>query len=130
MDTIRTLYVSADQATKKGNTYNLDITGGISAPAGARVFVDNIAMTNNVCDEVTDDDKWVYLKPFDQVDVPDVRESTLGFAWNGGPARNLLQTTATCKQQPYWATMARTAWTHGATNVTFTVFGYWSLLLY
>ena len=55
MDTIRTLYVSADQAVKAANnTYEYNIVGGISVAEGSRVYVDNIAMVNNVCDEVDD----------------------------------------------------------------------------
>ncbi len=80
MDTIRTLYVSAYQAVKNENdTYDLNIVGGISVADGARVYVDNIAMTNNVCEEITEADKWVYLKTFEQVDVPDVRNRTINF---------------------------------------------------
>ncbi len=58
----------------------MNIVGGISVPEGARIYVDNIAMTRNVCEEVSDADKWVYLQTFEQVDVPDVRSSTLSFS--------------------------------------------------
>ena len=67
MDTIRTLYVSADQAVKTpSNTYELNLVGGISVAEGSRVYVDNIAMVNNVCEEV--DEKttkytWELLLP-------------------------------------------------------------------
>ena len=53
MDTIRTLYVSADQAVKTpSNTFELNLVGGISVAEGSRVYVDNIAMVNNVSEEV------------------------------------------------------------------------------
>ncbi len=87
MDTIRTLYVSADQAVKEeNNTYGLNFVGGTSVAEGARVYVDSIAMANNVCEEFTESDKWVYLQTFEQVDVPDVRNITMDFQWDCSPA--------------------------------------------
>ncbi len=109
MDTIRTLCVSADRAVKKeNNTYDYNIVGGISVAEGSRVYVDNIAMANNVCEEVSEADKWVYLKTFEQIDVPDVRDLSLDFQWDGGPARNLLRTSAVCKQPSLHATLETT----------------------
>ncbi len=53
--------------------------GGIAVPEGARVFADNVSFRNTVSEEVTDNDKWAYLKVFEQVDVPDVRDQALAF---------------------------------------------------
>ncbi len=53
-----TFYVSADQATKAANnTCDLNIVGSISVAEGTRVYVDNTAMTSNVCEEVIENDK-------------------------------------------------------------------------
>ncbi len=97
MDTIRTLYVSADQAVKRAdNTYEYNIVGGISVAEGSRVYVDNIAMVNNVCEEVDEKNDQVYLGAFASHDLPETRNQSMAFAFDGGPGKITLMTTDCC----------------------------------
>ena len=88
MDTIRTLYVSADQAVKTpSNTFELNLVGGISVAEGSRVYVDNIAMVNNVCEEVDEKNDQVYVGTFAANDVLDLRNEEMTFATSGSPVK-------------------------------------------
>ena len=92
MDTIRTLYVSADQAVKTpSNTYELNLVGGISVAEGARVYVDNIAMVNNVCEEVDGKNDQVYVGAFASRNVLDLRNEQMTFATSNGPVKTLCK---------------------------------------
>ena len=102
MDTIRTLYVSADQAVKAANnTYEYNIVGGISVAEGSRVYVDNIAMVNNVCDEVDDKNDKVYVSVFESASVPDLQDQDMVFLFDGGPRKNNMTTDECIVSEPF-----------------------------
>ena len=115
MDTIRTLYVSADQAVKAANnTYEYNIVGGISVAEGSRVYVDNIAMVNNVCDEVDDKNDQVYVSVFESTSVPDLQDENMIFIFDGGPRKNNMTTDDCVASEPFLSVaLPVTTWTEG-----------------
>ena len=62
MDTIRTVYIDSQHASERNGSYIYDLQGGIAVPEGARVMIDNVSFTNTFSEEVTEENKWAFLK--------------------------------------------------------------------
>ncbi len=61
----------------------------------------------------------IFSFTLEQKDVPDVRNLSLDYQWDGGPARNLLGTTAVCKQPSFHANLEKPTWLQGTTPFIF-----------
>ena len=121
MDTIRTLYLSSATAQEKNGTYTYDLKGGIAVPEGARVFVDNVSFTNTFSEEVTEDNRVLYLQAFESSSVSDPGDKDFTFAYNGIPAKDLLHSNEVVLQQPFLqANLPSTTWSDGTTTYKFT----------
>ena len=120
MDTIRTVYCDSQHARERNGTYILDLQGGIAIPEGARTMVDNVSFTNTFSEEVTEENKWVYMKTFEEGTATDVRDKDWGFAWDSGPQKkNAMHGNVQVRQGLYQPVLSRTRWKDGTTELTF-----------
>ena len=51
------------------------------------MYVDNIAMINNVCEEVDDKNDQVYVGAFASHDLPETWDQSMEFVFDGGGAK-------------------------------------------
>ena len=80
MDTLRTLFVDSANAVERNGSYVYDLQGGIAVPEGARVYIDNVSFTNTFSEEVTEENKWAYLKTFKPGTAVDIRDRLFAFS--------------------------------------------------
>ena len=74
MDTIRTCYIDAANATERNGSYVYDLQGGIAVPEGARVFIDNVSFQNQFSEEVSEENQFAYLQTFESDSVKDLSD--------------------------------------------------------
>ena len=97
--------------------YNLQ--GGIALPEGARVFVDNVSFTNAFSEEVTEENKWAYLKTFKPGSAVDIRDRLFSYSWQAGPRKNTMHGKVQIKQNLFMPILSRTHWKDGTTVLKF-----------
>ena len=119
MDTIRTCYIDAANATERNGSYVYDLQGGIAVPEGARVFIDNVSFQNQFSEEISEENQSVYLQTFESDSAKDLSDESFVFSYAGAPKKDLLHSDQVTALQPILrSNLTSTQWTDGATHPT------------
>ena len=82
-------------------------------------MIDNVSFTNTFSEEVTEENKWAFLKTFTPGTALGIRDQSFGFGWDGDPKKNRLHGSVGVKETLYTPSLSRTYWNDGATGITF-----------
>ena len=82
-------------------------------------MVVNVSFTNTFSEAVTEENKWVYMKTFEEGTVVDVRDKDWDFACDSGPQKNAIHGNFQVRQGLYQPVLSRTHWKDGTTELTF-----------
>ena len=91
---LHSLYIDSNYATKDAtNRYTYDMIGGVTVPEGARVYVDNISLTNTFSDEIDASNDELYVKTSTNINALSPADRTFNWTWGGRPRDHLCTGT-------------------------------------